>query len=180
MAIGFLTSSEKKFREAQAIIPSLEQIQIDLDEIQHEDPKFVIKKKLEQAKAYARGEFIVEDSGLYLECLNGWPGPFTRWFLSKVEHARLYDIAACFSNHYAEAKTVIGYLDDQGRDHYFEGSVRGLIVQPRGEFGFGWDPIFLPENATKTFAEMSFEEKNQLSMRRRALSEFRDFLAKKK
>ena len=82
-----------------------------------------------------------------------------------------------FSNAKAEARTVIGYAKDAEHIHYFEGVVRGTIVAPRGKTTFGWDPIFQPEESEKTFAEMSREEKNKISMRREAFQKLKEFLS---
>ena len=60
--------------------------------------------------------------------------------------------------------------------HYFDAEMSGTIVRPRGENGFGWDPIFQPLGSLKTLGEMSFEEKNVISMRITALKKLKDFL----
>ena len=80
------------------------------------------------------------------------------------------------NNNKAEARTIIGYAKNKDEIYYFEGSVKGTIVKPKGESGFGWDPIFHPEGKEQTFANMPLEEKNELSMRRRALNKLKEFL----
>lgn len=171
----FITGSADKAREAGLTFPSVRQLDIDLPEIQHTDPQEIIRHKLEEARKLQVSELIVEDTGLYLECLNGLPGPLVKWFLKSVGNEGLARIAESLGNPRAEAKTVVGYANG-GEIHFFEGAVKGRIVAPRGDKGFGWDPIFEPEGANRTFAEMTPEEKNKFNMRRIAFEKLRSFL----
>lgn len=124
-----------------------------------------------------KGEFIVEDTSLYFDCLGGLPGPLIKWFLATVGNEGLWNIAEKMENRKAEARTIIGHADKE-RVLYFEGVVKGNIVSPRGTLGFGWDVIFQPEGHEKTFAEMAKEEKNAISMRRIAFEKLKEFLGK--
>ncbi len=172
--IFFITGNKNKFREAKSIIPELEQLDIDLPEIQSIDAKEIIRSKLLEALKHKKAEFIVEDTSLYFDCLNGLPGPLIKWFMKTIGNEGLYKIAETFGNYNAEAKTIIGYFKDN--IYFFEGSIKGKIVAPSSGNGFGWDPIFKPEGSTKTFAEMTQEEKNSISMRRIALNKLKEFL----
>jgi non-canonical purine NTP pyrophosphatase (RdgB/HAM1 family) len=87
----------------------------------------------------------------------------------------LHKIAEAFGNCNAEAKTIIGYINSERNIYFFEGSVSGTIVAPRGE-GFGWDPIFQPRGYSRTFGELTFEEKNAISMRRMAIEKLKEHL----
>jgi inosine triphosphate pyrophosphatase len=173
MSVYFITGSRDKFTELQSILGDLEQLEIDLPEIQEIDAHEIIKVKLANARQHHEGSFIVEDTSLYLDALNGLPGPLIKWFMKTVGNEGLFRIACAFENHKAEAKTIIGYANDAEEPQYFEGSFRGTIVEPRGANGFGWDPIFKPEGSDKTFAEMIPEEKNSFSMRRIAAEKLR-------
>lgn len=177
MAFYFLTGSKSKFEEIKTVLDNIEQFEIDLSEIQELDPHKIITAKLFEAKTALKGNhsLIVEDTSLYLDALNGLPGPLIKWFMKTIGNEGLYKIANAFGNYGAEAKTIIGYTDGQ-KTEFFEGIVKGTIVEPRGETGFGWDPIFQPEGHTKTFAEMSAEEKNSLSMRKLAAEKLRNYL----
>ncbi len=73
MEIYFITGNKNKFEEAKSVIPELQQLDIDLPEIQEIDAKTIIKAKLAEAFRYKQSEFIVEDTSLYLDCLNGLP-----------------------------------------------------------------------------------------------------------
>ncbi|KKU48199.1 MAG: Ham1 family protein [Parcubacteria group bacterium GW2011_GWA2_46_9] len=174
--IYFITGNKNKFEEVKAILPEVRQLDIDLLEIQEIDAKEIIKKKLFEALNHSKGEFIVEDTSLYLDCLNGLPGPLIKWFLKTVGNDGLAKIAEKLGDTSAEAKTLIGYAKNRAEIYYFEGVTKGTIVKPKGEINFGWDPIFLPSGHKKTFAEMSREEKNEISMRRIALNKLKEFL----
>ncbi|MCR4277716.1 MAG: non-canonical purine NTP pyrophosphatase [Candidatus Berkelbacteria bacterium] len=179
MSLSFITGSTNKLEEMRAVIPELEQLDIDLPEIQHIDAHEIIKAKLEEARKHHQGEFIVEDTSLYLDCLNGLPGPLIKWFLKTIGNGGLAEIATKLGNTKAQAKTIIGYIDAAREIEFFEGAVGGNIVEPRGETGFGWDPIFQPNGYDKTFAEMGQEEKNDLSMRKIAAEQFCEHLGRR-
>lgn len=179
MALYFITGNENKFDEVKAILPNVLRLSVDLPEIQDIDPKEVVKAKLLEALKHRSGGFIIEDTSLYLDCLNGLPGPLIKWFLKTIGNDGLFRIAESFGNFGAEAKTIIGYAEDPKNIHYFEGSLKGKIVAPKGESNFGWDPIFQPEGYEQSFAEMDKEEKNKISMRRIALEKLKDFLNSK-
>jgi inosine triphosphate pyrophosphatase len=173
----FITGNKNKFVEIQAVIPEIEQLDIDLPEIQEIDPRLIIEAKLKEALKHHDGEFIVEDTSLYLEALNGLPGPLIKWFLKTIGNEGLASLTEKLANSSAEAKTIIGYAKSADNIHFFEGSIRGKIVAPRGDTSFGWDPIFQPDGYNHTFAEMGTEEKNQISMRRRAAEQLKTSLA---
>lgn len=176
MSLYFITGNKDKYKEVQAVLPQVEQLDIDLPEIQSLDAHEIIQAKLIEAQKHQTGEFIVEDNSLYLEGIKGLPGPLIKWFLKTVGNDGLYKMAEAFGNFNAEAKVVIGYSNIAGEISFFEGSTKGTIVPARGSEGFGWDPIFQPDGYTKTFAEMNPEEKNEFSMRRIAVNKLKEQL----
>ena len=74
---------------------------------------------------------------------------------------------------------MIAYIEEENKPIVFRGEVQGQIVSPRGGTNFGWDPVFLPNGYTKTFAEMSPEEKNAISHRRIAVLKLKEYLENK-
>ncbi len=174
----FITGNKGKLAEVQSILGKVEALDIDLPEIQELDAHKIIQAKLEEAQKHQAGEFIVEDTSLYFEAMDGLPGPLIKWFMKTVGNDGLYKISEAFGNFNAEAKTIIGYSDADGKVEFFEGSIKGAIVSPRGE-GFGWDPIFQPEGYSKTFGELSAEEKNSFSMRKIATEKLKEHLKNK-
>lgn len=177
MTIHFITWNQHKLAEIQAILPEVEQLDIDLPELQEISPEAIIKAKLEEALKYHQGPCMVEDTGLYLECLGGLPGPLIKWFVKGIGTEGLVQLVAKYPNTRATAKTYIGYAESSDDIHIFEGSIDGEIVLPRQESAFGWDPIFQPVGYERTFAEMTSEEKNAISMRRKAAEALKIFLA---
>ncbi len=175
--VYFVTGNEDKYREAKVLLPTLERINFDLPEEQSLDPQVVINKKLEIARTKHEGPLIVEDTSLYLEGLNGFPGPLIKWMLQAVGNQGIYDLASKIHNRRATAKTVIGYDDGRGNVRFFEGEIDGQIVAPTGIDGFGWDDIFKPNGLDETFAEMGDDFKPEFSMRTQAFRKLQDYLA---
>jgi len=171
--LTFITGSKGKFSEALSIFPHLKQLDVNLPELQHTDAREVIKYKLLEAKKHGLDEFIVEDTSVCLTSLNGLPGPFIKWFLKTIGVEGIAEIAHLKGDTEAQAITIIGYMSKDGSIHYFEGVVEGNIVNPRGTYGFGWDPIFQPKRETRTFGEMTPEEKSNFSMRLIALNKLK-------
>lgn len=176
--IYFVTGNDKKYLEAAALLPSLERIDFDLPEEQTLDPQLVINKKLEVAKTKHEGPLVVEDTSLYLDGLNGFPGPLIKWMLQAVGNQGIYDLCQRIHNRNAVARTVIGYDDGQSVQ-FFEGEVHGHIVAPDGNGGFGWDTIFQPEGISETFAEMGEDYKAEFSMRTRAFEKLKQYIDNK-
>ena len=159
--LRFITGNDGKLNEVRGILGDvfkIEKLNIDLPEIQETDAQKIIKDKLERARDHCEGEFIVEDTSLYFDCLGGLPGPLIKWFMGTIGNKGLFDICDKLGNYGAEAKTIFGHMDSSGKINYFEGTIKGAICSPAG-IGFGWDPIFCPEGFKKSFGEFSADEK---------------------
>jgi non-canonical purine NTP pyrophosphatase (RdgB/HAM1 family) len=175
MVLYFITSNLGKFKEVKEIIPNIEMIDLDLAEIQELDAHIIIKQKLKLAIKKHSGEFFCEDTSLYINSLNGFPGPLIKWLLKSIGDKGTALLVSKYKDKRAIAKTIIGYTN--GSDiKFFEGVLEGEIVFPKGSGGFGWDKIFLPIGYNKTLGEMTLEEKNKISMRKIAFEKLRDFL----
>jgi XTP/dITP diphosphohydrolase len=124
---------------------------------------------------------LADDSGLEVEALAGAPGVYSARYAGepKDDQANLQLLLhqlAGVTDRNARFVTVLTYCD-KGSYHSFEGEIQGTIVEePRGSMGFGYDPIFQPDNQTLTFAQMTLSEKNQIAHRARALEKFINFL----
>lgn len=121
-----------------------------------------------------------DDSGLVVEALDGRPGIYSARYAGNHDFAKniakVLDELKGEENRKAYFVTVMCLVDETG-ENYFEGRVYGnLIKESRGEKGFGYDPIFIPENHEITFAEMKPEEKNVISHRKNAIEKFLIFL----
>jgi len=124
-----------------------------------------------------------DDSGLEVESLNQEPGVYSARYAGEAKNDgnnidKLLHNLQGITNRKARFKTVIVYIDLHGDKYIFEGSISGRIIdEKRGNQGFGYDPIFIPDGYDRTFAEMTIEEKNTLSHRARALEKFIVFLS---
>jgi XTP/dITP diphosphohydrolase len=122
-----------------------------------------------------------DDSGLEVDALNGEPGVYSARYAGEHGNHRaninkLLDALAGIEHRRARFVTVISLIWE-GREHFFEGTVEGVIRHERaGAGGFGYDPVFQPDGFNITFAEMSLAEKNQLSHRAKAVEKLVLFL----
>lgn len=173
-----VTGNKNKFREVKAILKDVEQLDVDLPEIQNSDPKEIVRHKLLEGLRYRGSDLVVEDVSLHLKCLNGLPGPLIKWFLEALGPEGIYKMAEKLGDSHAEARCTVGYAESKGRMRFFEGSVRGFIVPPRGKAGFGWDPVFLPEGGDKTYGEMAIGEKSKMSHRSLAFGKLAVFISR--
>jgi XTP/dITP diphosphohydrolase len=178
----FVTSNPGKAREASVFLarPVAARV-LDVPEIQSLDFREVARAKALVA-AHALGTpVLVEDSGLAVAGWGGFPGPLTKWItagpLGQEGFAKMLD---GFSDRSAEAVSVLALARPDEREAdvlVAEGRVSGSVaLHPRGENGFGWDVLFIPEGETRTFAEMSEVEKNARSHRARAFRQLRELL----
>ena len=179
MKINFVTSNINKLREIEAILGiKLNQIDIDIDEIQDVDVEKVVKHKAELAFEKIKEPVLVEDTGLYIIAWEGFPGALIKWVLKSMGLEKFCRALNDFDRS-AFAKTCFAYFDGK-KVLVFDGVVRGMIAEkPQGDTNFGWDPVFIPQGKSKTFAQMSSEEKNKISMRKKAVEKLKKFLEKK-
>jgi XTP/dITP diphosphohydrolase len=125
---------------------------------------------------------LADDTGLEVEVLDGAPGVHSaRYAGEKATYdqnlKKLIRELNGEKNRRALFRTVIAFVEDEGKEHLFEGVCKGTIIpEARGEKGFGYDPVLVPEGHEKTFAELSSVEKNRISHRGLALEQFLDFL----
>lgn len=177
--IAFVTSNEHKLREAKAFLPNIFMLELRLSEIQSLDAREVLAWKVSQIENLIDLPFIVEDTSLFLECFSyKAPGPLVKFFLEAFSLHDLYYWASLKNKFKAKAVTLIAFKKKGFRIKIFKGETRGLLVKPTCSSAFGWDPIFMPEGCSKTFAEMSREEKNLVSMRGKAFEKLTIFLKK--
>jgi XTP/dITP diphosphohydrolase len=177
--LAFVTSNPGKAREASALLGrEVVARPLDLPEIQSLDFREVARAKAIVAARALGVAVLVEDSGLCVSGWGGFPGPFTKWIttgvLGQEGFAKMLD---GFSDRSAEAVSVLAVARPGERESQVivaEGRVKGSIApHPRGESGFGWDVLFIPEGETRTFAQMGEDEKNLASHRARAFLELR-------
>ncbi len=175
---GFVlvSGNRGKIAEARRLTGlDLEAVELDLPEIQSLDLLEVLAAKGEEAWRRLGRPLVVEEAGLGLAAMNGFPGPLVKWMLEAVGAEGLARTALALENTDATATCALLYRDAH-RTLVAEGKTAGtLLLPPRGPHGFGWDPVFLPEGETRTFGELTGAEKDSVSHRGRA---WRALLAK--
>jgi XTP/dITP diphosphohydrolase len=178
----FVTTNEHKRREVQDILGfALGRADLDLPEIQAIDPADVATEKARAARE-ALGDtdlpVLVEDSGLMVDAWGGFPGALTKWLMQSVGNEGLLRIFAPGDDRSARAVCVVALAEAGGRVRTFRGEVPGTVAEsPRGEGGFGYDPVFVPGWSSMTYAQMG-EGKNTDSHRARAFRAVKDWLEK--
>jgi XTP/dITP diphosphohydrolase len=176
----FVTSNADKRREAERILGvGLRAASPEVPEIQHLDLSEVARAKALAARSVLGNPpepVLVEDSGIVFEAWRGLPGAFTRWFLATVGVGGMLRMLPPDEDRSALAVCAVTVSEVGGDVHAFRGEVRGQVApEARGEGGFGWDPIFVPEWSDLTYAEMG-DAKHEDSHRARAFREVRRWL----
>ena len=176
----FVTTNEHKRREVQQILGvALGRANLDLPEIQAIDPAEVAAEKARAARE-ALGDtdlpVLVEDSGLMVDAWGGFPGALTKWLMQSVGNEGLLRMLDPGEDRSARAVCVVALAEADGKLQMFRGEVRGTVAEsPRGEGGFGYDPVFVPGWSSLTYAQMG-EGKNTDSHRARAFRAVREWL----
>jgi non-canonical purine NTP pyrophosphatase (RdgB/HAM1 family) len=164
-----VTGNPGKVAEARRLAgPGLDAVELDLPEIQSLDLLEVLRHKGEEAWRRLGRPLVVEEAGLDLPALGGFPGPLVKWMLEAAGAEGLARTALALGDPRALARAAL-YYRDSGRTLIAEGTAAGTLVLPaRGGHGFGWDPVFVPEGSDRTFGELSDAEKDLLGHRGRA------------
>ncbi|MEM1557122.1 MAG: XTP/dITP diphosphatase [Thermoproteota archaeon] len=173
----FITGNRGKVIEAQRLLQRfgimVEQADLDIVEPQAETLEEVVEKCAKEAWRMLDKSFIVEDSGLFINALNGFPGVYSSYVYEKIGCEGILRLLSGVTDRSAYFMTALAYGEPNGEIKIFKGRIDGEIaLEKRGGSGFGYDPIFIPLGSNLTFAEMSVEEKNLFSHRARALKEF--------
>tara|TARA_B100000212_G_scaffold183375_1_gene138066 strand:- start:98 stop:679 length:582 start_codon:yes stop_codon:yes gene_type:complete len=172
----FVTGNQNKFKEVKKLVKTFNLISLNdlnfFDEIQETDPSI-------KGNAFIKANFIhkkynldcfSDDTGLFIDCLDGEPGVRSARYAgdnsSSDDNIKLVLNKLKYKkNRFAHFQTIICLILNN-KIEYFEGIIEGKITKtPLGDHGFGYDPIFMPINSNKTFAQFSLEEKNKVSHR---------------
>ena len=170
LASAILVSGNRgKLHEARRLCGIEMQIaDLDLPEIQSLDIGHVLRIKAREAFRILRAPVVVDETGLELSALNAFPGCLVKWMLEATGVEGIARTAQALAEPRATARCALLYFDGE-QETLAEGTTRGtLVLPPRGEHGFGWDPIFQPDGCDRTFAELTAEEKDILSHRGKA------------
>ncbi|MDR1992128.1 MAG: RdgB/HAM1 family non-canonical purine NTP pyrophosphatase [Nitrososphaerota archaeon] len=179
--VFFATGNVHKFNEARCILGGLGiaigMLRLKGDEIQSDDLQEIAKKSVQTAYKKCQLPVFVEDAGLFIDALNGFPGPYAAYAYRTIHNSGILKLMEGKKDRGATFKSIISYCDDQILDPLsFYGESKGIItLQEHREpekSSFGFDPIFKPDHNLKTFAEMTIPEKNACSHRAVALCRF--------
>lgn len=184
--VAFVTGNKRKAEEVERILSAggglpftLTNYKIDLPELQG-DPILVAKEKCSLASKHINGAVITEDTSLCFNALNGMPGIYVKWFLEKNGLDGLNDMLSFSEDKSGYAQTVVAFCAGPGKEVLtFVGKTHGKIVRPRGALDFGWDPIFEPDGSGLTYAEMTGDQKDSISHRKRAFVKLSEYIKHK-
>jgi XTP/dITP diphosphohydrolase len=180
----FITSNEHKIKEAMEILNkwNIELVGSSIPKIEIQDDCIERISRYAAIQAYnvIKKPVIVEDSGLFIESLNGFPGPYSSYVYRKIGNEGIVKLMGNINDRRAYFKASLTCVCDQ-YVKTFNGIVHGKISdEPRGYEGFGFDPIFIPEGYDKTIAELGEHIKNNISHRYKAFTQLAEWISRQK
>jgi len=168
----FVSSNRHKYLEAKKILENFDInlgfIKYDLQELQNSSLKKIATHKAFDAFNHYNKPIIIEDDGLFIDKLNGFPGPFSSYVFKTIGNKGILHLVKKIRT--AKFVSVIAYCDKKNKCTLFEADIIGKISKNILGIGWGYDPIFIPKGKNKTFAQLT--NKNQISHRFRALKKF--------
>ena len=175
--LTFITGNVNKAEQLSRYLSfSVSHTKLDIPEIQSLDLEVVATKKAKAAYAIIGTPVLVEDTALTFEALNGLPGTLIKWFFESIGNEGLVKILTGYENRNAVAKTCFALCDENGVQ-LFLGECKGSVPNsPRGDSDFGWNPVFIPEGESLTWAEMTPDQSAVTSMRKKAIEKLQKYL----
>ena len=187
--VFFATGNINKFNEARSILGqygiAVGMLRLKGDEIQSDSLKEIAETSVKNAYSRCGLPIFVEDAGLFLDALEGFPGPYAAYVYKTIHNSGILKLMKNLNERHAKFQSVIAYYDNQTicEPECFNGESKGQITTTErkefGKSGFGFDPIFQPEGSSKTFAEMTIPEKNGYSHRAKAIRKFAEWYKNK-
>lgn len=175
--VYFLTSNRHKFQEARGVLKEyglrVKMLRRKIEEIQHDKLEKIAVVALSRASVGLKLPAFVEDAGLFVEALGGFPGPYSSYVYRTIGLQGILRLLEGREDRGAEFRSVVAFREPPGIMKAFLGVAKGIISHhAKGDQGFGFDPIFIPDGSEVTFGEMPMEEKSLHSHRGRALRKF--------
>jgi XTP/dITP diphosphohydrolase len=176
----FATSSKHKFAEAKTILSAYgihpTMLSIKGNEVQKDDISEIAHLAVESVKPVRGGFIFLEDSGLYIDALKGFPGPYSSYTLRTIGLTGVLKLMSGEKSRTAHFDSAVG-LRYPGGTRLFKARIGGTITDsPRGVYGFGFDPLFVPDGESKTLAEMDITKKCSVSHRGLAMRQMAEWL----
>ena len=177
--IFFATNNVHKFDEVRSVLVkygiAVGMLRVKAVEIQNEHLSKIAEESTRDAFSRCHLPLIVEDAGLFVEALNGFPGPYAAYVYKTLGNAGLLKLMENVANRKAKFQSAIAYFDGV-EPVLFEGEAHGEITfeekKKNAKSAFGFDPVFKPLDDKRTFAQMTTEEKNSFSHRAAAIRKF--------
>ena len=170
--VFFASSNKKKYKETKKILNnfgiSVGFFNCELKEIQSDILKEIATEKAIDAFSKCKKPVIIEDDGLFIDSLEGFPGPFSSYVFKTIGNKGILKLVTVNRN--AKFQSIIAFCDKKKKPILFDAKVPGRISKSLKSGGWGYDPIFIPTGKSKTFAELT--NKNELSHRYKALKKF--------
>jgi XTP/dITP diphosphohydrolase len=175
MTLRFITTNTGKLAEAKSILKEygveISSLNLKIDEIRSESCARVAEASAQTAYSKLGVPLFVEDAGLFVKALGGFPGAYSAWAFDRIGNAGLLRLLKGARDRRARFVSAIAYADSKGV-RVFTGECEGSVPpKGRGRGGFGYDPVFIPRGSRKTFAQ-DLALKARVSHRRRALDRF--------
>ena len=187
--VFFATGNINKFNDARSILSSygfaVAMLRVKGDEMQSDSLKEIAKTSAVNAFKRSRLPIFVEDAGLFIDALSGFPGPYAAYVYKTIHNSGILKLMENVADRRAKFQSVIAYCDQTlCEPECFNGESKGEITtterRQQGKSAFGFDPIFQPTGSRKSFAEMTIEEKNGFSHRARAIRKFAEWYKTKR
>ena len=179
--VFFASSNEHKFEEAQRILSTLgvniKLFKTTLEEIQSNSLHEIAKRKAIDAYSKKQKPVIIEDDGLFINSLDGFPGPYSSYAYDTIGNTGIIQLLENTELRDAKFVAIIAYCNGIDEVKLFESSIPGKISKEIEKGGWGYDPIFIPDGESKTFANVS--DKDKFSHRSASLKKFSDWFMHK-
>ncbi len=177
-----VTQNKHKLAELRPLFEkfdvSFETTSVEKFEIRADDVEAVAHEAAITAYDALKRPVVLDDTGLFVDALNGFPGTYSAYVLKAIGNAGILRLMNNIDERAAKFVTAVGYADGDAIQT-FVGVMSGNIARtPAGEEGFGYDPIFVPQGETRTYAQLSLSEKVNISHRTKAFRRFLDWYTK--
>ncbi len=173
----FVTGNLKKVHWLEKFLgQKVDHHELDLVEVQSLDSQEVVRYKAIEAYRLLKKPVLIEDTSLAFNALNGLPGSFIKFFLEQIGNDGICQMMSAYNDKSAVSSVIYGLYDGKTL-HSFNAEITGTIRdKPKGSFGMGWDPIFIPDGYANTYAQMNEEEHAESSVRNKAVQKLAAFL----
>lgn len=179
-----MTGNEGKFKEARIVLSKFgiepRMVDLDIDEPQSDSIDYVSEVTALSSLDALKAPLFVEDAGLFIPALRGFPGAFSSYVYSTIGSDGVLKLMKGLSDRRASFRSALGFTCPaiSPKVLLFDGEVEGTIADsPKGSGGFGFDPIFIPRDSSLTYAQMKAEDKCRTSHRARALESMGAYLS---